>query len=198
MVKRKTPLKRKSPLKRSVKKYVSKQKVCSGCGYKGKLWSASLCKRCSAEKNRKPPEDGTITQGMVHQVFSWLVRTLYPNFCHACKKPLPYKHLQCCHMVKRDNMIVTWDLRNCYPGCEDCNYRDPNHEILLAAQCDRYWGIGTAEHIALEGKKAYHWAPFELEELYKIFLAALREAEDPNVDKKELRERVLAQTKRAA
>lgn len=196
MAKKRTPIKRKTPLRRS-RKYISKAKTCLSCGFKGKLWSSSLCKKCAAEKNKKPPADGTITQGMVHQVFSWLVRTLYPNYCHACKKPLPYKHLQCCHMVRRDNMIVTYDLRNCYPGCEECNYHDPNHEILLAAECDRYWGQGTAEHIVIQGKKSYHWAPFELAELYKIFLTALRAAEAPGADKKRIREEVLEKTKRA-
>lgn len=135
---------------------------------------------------------------MVHQVFSWLVRTLYPNYCHACKHQFPYKFLQCCHMIPRGNKIITWDLRNCYPGCEQCNYHDPTHEILLAAECDRYWGPGTAEHMAIEGKKTYHWAPFELEELYHIFMESLREAEQPNADKKLIRAKVLERTKRAA
>jgi hypothetical protein len=203
---KRTPLKRTGPIKRKGKSIKStlpkptakKIKSCQECGYRGRIWSAGLCRKCAEAKRRLPPIDGTVTVEMVDQVFSWLVRTLYPNFCHACKQALPYKLLQCCHMVPRGNMIVRWDLRDCYPGCQSCNFHDPTHEILLAAECDRYWGVGTAEKLALEGKKAYHWAPYELEELYQIFREALEEAQAPGADKNAIRIKTLAKTRRAA
>lgn len=101
-------------------------------------------------------------------------------------------------MIPRGNMIITWDLRNCYPGCKNCNYFDPTHEILLAAECDRYWGPGTAEHMAFLGKKEYKWTAEELAELYKIFINALEEAQQPGANVVEIRRRVLEETKRAA
>lgn len=93
---------------------------------------------------------------------------------------------------------MRWDLRNCFPGCKSCNFFDPVHEIRLAAECDKYFGTGTADHMAQESRKSYSWAPFELEELYVIFMAALREAEGDGADKLAIRTRVLAETKRAA
>lgn len=194
---RKAPIARKKPLRRS-KPMTAKQKTCRECGFRGRIWTAGLCRKCADLKSKSPKENGTITKEMVHQVFSWLVRTVYPNYCHACKRQFPYKFLQCCHMVPRGNMITTWDLRNCYPGCETCNYHDPTHEILLSYECDKYWGYGTAAHMAIQGQREYHWAPFELEELYKIFMEALREAEQPGADKEAIRYRVLEATKRAA
>lgn len=191
-MKRTGPIKRK-PSKKTAKPTAAKIKTCRECGYRGKIWSAGLCRRCAGSRK---PENGEITSAMVDQVFSWLVRTLYPNHCHACKKQLPYKLLQCCHMVPRANMVIRWDLRNCYPGCESCNFHDPTHEILLAAECDRYWGMGTAEKITLASKKAYHWAPFELEELHEIFSQALREAQVPGANKLEIRIKTLERTRR--
>lgn len=192
MAAQRSPIRRKKPLKR--KALVSKPKLCRDCGHPRKIWSHGLCQKC-ASLRKKTTEEITFTK--VDTVFSWLVRTLYPNYCHACKQPLPYRLLQCCHMIPKSlSWILRWDIKNCYPGCENCNYHDQTHEIRLAAECDRYWGSGTADHLALMGKKEYHWAPYELEELYYFFLEILKEAENPDANKEELRERVWGKTSR--
>ncbi len=186
---KKSQLVRKTPLR-------AKIKICKGCQKPRKLWSAGYCIQCAKNKDRKYVKGEPVTVGMVDQVFSWLVRTVYPNYCHGCKVAFPYRLLQCSHLVGRGASLVRWDLRNAYPADEDCNYNDRNHQILLSAECDRYHGPGTAEKLAAYRHDRYQWAQFELEELYIIFSEALTEAEKPEADKKKIRQQVIEKTKR--
>lgn len=185
-----SPIKRKTPLKRTGLK--SKPKECRKCHQPRPLWKDKLCQKCHMVEQIN---SAVITKDKVDQVFSWLVRTLYPNFCHACKKPLPYKMLQCCHMVpKSKGSLLRYDIRNCYPGCEECNFYDETHELELAKQCDHYWGTGTSALLHTASERTYSRSKDELKELYSAFLAFLTEAEKPGANKNQIREEVMLKT----
>lgn len=126
-----------------------------------------------ATKKRKKGE--TITDKKIHQVFSWLVRAIYPEKCHACGVKLPSKNLQACHFVARGAKVITWYLKNVLPGCGTCNGFRQEHVYYLGLALNEYYGEGTADLMTKIGReiKSYKFDRLEKEKLFNLYTESL-------------------------
>jgi len=140
---------------------------------KSKSKIASTVKHKKTTKKRKKGE--TITDKKIHQVFSWLVRAIYPEHCHACGINLPSKNLQACHFVARGAKVITWYLKNVLPGCGTCNGFRQEHVYYLGLSLNQYYGEGTADLMVKVGReiKSYKFDRLEKEKLFNLFTESL-------------------------
>ena len=108
-------------------------------------------------------------------MFSWLVRAIYPEKCHACQIKLPAKKLQACHFISRGHKVITWYLKNVLPGCPTCNGFRQEHVYYLGLSLNEYYGDGTADLMTKIGQeiKSYKFDRFEKEKLYNLFSSSL-------------------------
>lgn len=137
----------------------------------------SLSKRPLKKKSSPRKIGEKITDRKLHQVFSWLVRAIYPEYCHACKVERPAKYLQACHFVPRGKKVITWYLKNVLPGCPACNGFRQEHVYFLGLAINEYYGVGTAETLSKIGKevKEYKFDQLEKRKLYELFTLKLKE-----------------------
>lgn len=142
-------------------------------GSKSKKTSTSAPKTRKPTKKRKLGEK--ITDKKIHQVFSWLVRAIYPEYCHACQVKLPAKDLQACHFVPRGSKVITWYLKNVLPGCGTCNGFRQEHVYFLGLALNKYYGEGTAELMTKVGReiKSYKFDMLEKRKLFTFFKESL-------------------------
>ena len=175
---------------KTIRKY--KNILCKKCSKPCKSGKRGLCdthyaaeqllKKKSSPKTtstkRKAPKrqkGERITDKKLHQVFSWLVRAIYPEKCHACQIKLPAKKLQACHFISRGHKVITWYLKNVLPGCPTCNGFRQEHVYYLGLSLNEYYGDGTADLMTKIGQeiKSYKFDRFEKEKLYNLFSSSL-------------------------
>ena len=66
-------------------------------------------------------------QSELDRLFSLIIRTAHPKFCHSCGVPHEIKEAQAGHIINRTKFAVRYDLRNALPVCCACNYFVENH-----------------------------------------------------------------------
>lgn len=112
-----------------------------------------------------------ITDKKLHDAFAKLTKDIYPLVCHACGKELirGIRDTQACHFVERGKKIVTWDIRNVFPGCSSCNGFDQSHQYELGKKANIYWGDGTAEYLRSVRLTTFSWNQYQKNLLYELF-----------------------------
>lgn len=164
---------------------------CKDCGRSCKTGKRGLCDLCYSKmqkskqrakkgaipKTKKRRKNGEkITDKKIHQVFSWLVRAIYPPVCHACgDKSFSSKELQACHFVPRGKKVITWYLKNVLPGCKTCNGFRQEHVYGLGRSLDNYYGEGTAFEMSRVSREvlSYKFDALEKKKLYDLFSSYL-------------------------
>lgn len=156
-------------------------KLCTRCGRERPVWkrfrNQPYCKVCAGIKDRETKKEKrkkkreVITDKKLHQAFAKLVKQIYPLVCHACSASLELgsKYTHACHFVQRGRKIVTWDIRNVYPGCATCNGFVQSHVYELGKKANMYWGEGTAESLREMEIQIYKWSQGQKRELYELF-----------------------------
>lgn len=52
--------------------------------------------------------------------------------CYICQSPVKWQQAQCMHFVKRGNLFLRWDERNCKTGDKNCNeYKGGNYLLYV-------------------------------------------------------------------
>lgn len=167
----------------------TKVKPCSRCG-KDKVIFANktidgerkqFCQTCAGivkkeldKKKRKVKREKKktiVTDKQLHTAFAKLIKQIYPLVCHACGTTLILgdKNTHACHFCQRGRKIVTWDIRNVYPGCATCNGFVLSHVYELGKKANMYWGEGTAEMLRTLERQDYNWSQGQKRELYELF-----------------------------
>lgn len=146
-----------------------RMKVCKICAEK--LEKKKLRQKRETAKAKKREKKAQITDRKLHLVFARLIKEIYPLVCHACSKPLQKGTMDCqaCHFVERGKKIVTWDIRNVYPGCSYCNGFDQSHQYELGKKANVYWGEGTAEYLREIKTQIFKWSQYQKNQLYELF-----------------------------
>ena len=85
--------------------------------------------------------------------------------CCYCGKTIPIDESQNCHFVKRANVSVRFDERNCSPGCQSCNYEDD--QLKYEAFLEKTYGPGTAEELRRKGRQMKKFSVSDLKDLEK-------------------------------
>lgn len=114
-----------------------KQKICANCGKPCFWFSKKRCNDCSRiedtlAKMEVESEEEIKKEGLSDLIkvaddhFSKLIRLSYADEngiveCFTCHVKLRWQHAQNGHYIKRGNLFLRFDTRNCRPQCQDCN-----------------------------------------------------------------------------
>ena len=107
---------------------------------RAKKRAAQEKQKAKKEKKRIKKQE-TITEKKLDIIFSRLVRSIYPPFCHSSKVPLEFSKSNAAHLVTRAIRSTRWDLRNVYPTTYAENMYNQLHVIQLAKRLQTYYGI---------------------------------------------------------
>ena len=173
-----------------------------------------LCQQCLAKVERKQVQEKKekaklkrkikrerITEKKLDMVFSRLVRSIYPKFCHSSGVPITVETSQCAHLVSRRYRCVRWDLRNCYPTTPVENMHNQLHVIYLAQRLKSYYGIEIETWDSLTKSSSCKITDQDRRTLYDIFVTALDKTytilteEEPYEKLEKLRLEVIEATK---
>lgn len=166
-----------------------KTKKCSRCKKERVIFAnktvngerLSLCQSCAGivkkeldkekRKIKREKKKATVTDKQLHTAFAKLIKQIYPLICHACGTNLILgdKNTHACHFCQRGRKIVTWDIRNVYPGCATCNGFILSHVYELGKKANLYWGQGTAEYLRQQEVLTYNWSQGQKRELLELF-----------------------------
>lgn len=120
-----------------------KQKICTSCGKSCYWFSKKRCKDCARiedtlakmeeETNKEIEKEGLSELiDVADDLFSKVIRLSAADengfvICYTCDIKIRWQDIQNGHYVKRGNLFLRFDTRNCRPQCEDCNkYKDGN------------------------------------------------------------------------
>lgn len=114
-----------------------KQKICVRCGLPKYIFSKGRCVDCARiedtmAKMESETEESTEREGLTElvneadRVFSLWIRQKDINKngeaqCFTCDTWKRWQEMQCGHYVKRGNLFLRWDERNCKVQCPFCN-----------------------------------------------------------------------------
>lgn len=114
-----------------------KQKPCKSCGKPSYIFSRGRCADCSriedTQKRMAKETDKMIVEedltGLIEdadRVFSQYIRLKYADerglvTCYTCPTNKHWSLIQNGHYIKRANLYLRWDERNCRPQCVECN-----------------------------------------------------------------------------
>lgn len=75
-------------------------------------------------------------------VFSRYIRLKAANkdgilYCYICDSPVKHQQAQCMHFVKRGNLFLRWDERNCRAGDKACNEYKGGNYLLYAKRLEQ-------------------------------------------------------------
>lgn len=75
-------------------------------------------------------------------VFSRYIRLKEANkdgviCCYICQSPVKWQQAQCMHFVKRGNLFLRWDERNCKAGDKSCNEYKGGNYLLYAKRLEQ-------------------------------------------------------------
>lgn len=114
-----------------------KNKECSRCGRVGPIFSKGRCKQCATiettmarieeETESELKEEGL--QDLIKDadtIFSQWLRLSNADkdgtvSCYTCDLNMRWQNSHCGHYVKRGNLFLRFDPRNCRVQCETCN-----------------------------------------------------------------------------
>lgn len=144
------------------------------------------------EKAREKRES-QVSEKTLDILYSRLVRTIYPRFCHGtCSlehtKPLPFEGLQNCHCIPRSrSTYLKFNLCNTLPGCPGCNKFSDEHIIYLYKFLCEYWGKEKIDNYHTTYKqKILRLNGVSRKTLYYIFKESLQLAEEKLANKEPL------------
>lgn len=176
-----------------------RKKVCQRCAEKytkakekQKKEKIQLQKRIKRER---------ITEKKLDTVFSKLVRTIYPPYCHSSKVPITVETSQAAHLIGRNSRCVRWDLRNVYPTTPVENMHNQLHVIKLAKRLEEYYGINIDDWEAASKSTTCKLNDSDRRYMYDVFKDALDQTyaillqDEPYEKLKVLREQVINKTK---
>jgi hypothetical protein len=120
-----------------------KQKTCRSCGKPCYWFSKQRCEQCAriegalekmTEQSKKEASEQGLTEliEIADDYFSKLVRLSNADDngivkCYTCDAEMRWQEAQCGHYIKRGNLFLRYDHRNCRVQCKDCNeYKDGN------------------------------------------------------------------------
>ena len=175
--------------------------TCKSCGAECRTGKRGLCDKCynlkikeTSKLNKKKEKERLKRQSEVSitaldNVFSKLVRNIYPEFCHSCLLPLDRTGLQCCHFISRKIYAFRWDIRNCLPGCMQCNFYRQHHVYELGLWINKYNHKTTADSIskiATAGNIGLKLSKKDRKTLYDIYSDYLKRSTDVGQNQKRL------------
>lgn len=164
-----------------------KLKKCDRCQKEKPIWKnqtvegekKKFCKTCynivnrtlKKEKLKKQREKkrSIITEKKLDQVFSKLVRNIYPPVCHSSGDPITVETSHCAHLIGRNNRCLRWDLRNCFPTKPEENLYNQLHIIYLGKKLEYYYGIKIEDWDAQSKQQICKLSRVEKKEMYDIF-----------------------------
>lgn len=74
--------------------------------------------------------------------------------CFTCDILSGWKNMQCGHYVKRGNLFLRWDLRNCRPQCSICNEYKRGNYIQFTKRLEKQ-NPGITDILMEEGRLVY-------------------------------------------
>lgn len=115
-----------------------KDKICISCGKKAPHFSKKRCEQCArienvhqqmerdAERIIKEEDLSSIISD-ADTVFSRYIRMAAADnkgiaSCYTCETKKHFSLLECGHYMKRGNLFLRFDERNCRPQCKMCNH----------------------------------------------------------------------------
>jgi len=166
-----------------------KHKPCSRCGKVGPIFSKGRCQQCATIENtlakmeddseRLIKEEGL--QDLIKQadeVFSRWLRLSGSDkegnvSCFTCGVTKHWTFQQNGHYIKRGNLFLRFDPRNCRVQCEGCNvYKDGNYsEYTQRLEAER---PGITEYLLEESRIAYKPTRDEIKGIIKEYRLKLK------------------------
>lgn len=199
----------------------TKAKQCSRCSKLKPIWKnktiegerKQFCQSCwnivnkeqAKEKRKKVREKKKeiITEKKLDTVFSKLVRTIYPPFCHSSRVPVTIETSHAAHTISRKNRCTRWDLRNVFPTTPQQNMFEQTHVIYLARKLKEYYKIDIEDYEAASKQSICKLTSLDRKEMFDVFTKALEDTwiirnSGFNVEKRleELRLEVIQLTKK--
>lgn len=160
------------------------KKICKRCGLPKPIFSRGRCADCARiEDTLARMEDDTdevIKQDglkeLVNQaddIFSKWLRMSGADengiaTCYTCDVPDQWSKLQCGHYIKRGNLFLRFDPRNCRIQCKSCNeFLDGNYpEFTKRLEAER---PGITEYLTEESRLVYKPTREELRGLIREY-----------------------------
>lgn len=125
-------------------------------------------RKIAREKKRE-----TITEKKLDQIFSKLVRLIYPSICHSTLEKGEFKDFHCSHFIGRNNRCTRFDLRNCYPCFAAENMYNSLHVLELAKRLKEYYGIDYDDFISAAKQNTCKLNSNDRRNMYDVFQQAL-------------------------
>lgn len=87
----------------------------------------------------------------------WIVK------CVTCNRILPFGKAQCGHFQSRRFNATRYSEPNTAPQCFQCNISFAGEQYRFASFIDDFYGIGTAQELALEARQSHRFTRDELQ-----------------------------------
>lgn len=104
--------------------------------------------KAEKDKQRKKEKRSQITESKLDQVFSKLVRSIYPFKCHSTGISLEGQTVNAAHFISRTIRSTRWDLRNVYPTLQSENFYNQLHILELSKYLKSYYSIDYDDFIS--------------------------------------------------
>jgi hypothetical protein len=125
-------------------------------------------------------------QSELDRLFSLIIRTAHPKFCHSCGKRHEVSEAQTGHIINRTKFAVRYDLRNALPVCCACNYFVEKHTEPLIKRVIELYGENVYDEVNIKRYDEFKATTEQrnwLEAMFKTLLKSLTEDTERNVQK---------------
>lgn len=115
-----------------------KDKICMSCGKKAPHFSKKRCEQCARIENVHQQMERDAERMIKEEDLSSLISeadTIFSRYirmaaadntgiasCYTCETKKHFSLLECGHYMKRGNLFLRFDERNCRPQCKMCNH----------------------------------------------------------------------------
>ena len=148
-------------------------KCCQNCVQKEEKKRLRLKKEEKKIKLRQKRE--RITEKKLDSIFSKLVRSIYPPYCHSSKVHITFDSSHAAHLIGRNNRCVRWDLRNVYPTTPSENLYNQLHVIQLSKRLKEYYNIDIEDWENASKRNTCKVTDSQKEFMYTVFKEGLEE-----------------------
>ena len=125
-------------------------------------------------------------QSELDRLFSLIIRTAHPKFCHSCGTFGEIADLQVGHIANRTKFAVRYHLFNALPVCATCNYFVENHTEPLIKRVIDLYGENAYDEVQIKRYDEFKATTEQmnwLESMFKTLLKSLNDDTDKNVSK---------------
>jgi hypothetical protein len=147
-----------------------KKKICIRCGKDCYWFSKKRCKDCARIEDAMNEQEEETEQVLKEEGLQVLIKeadTLFSRWlrlssadkdgnvvCYTCEVTKHWTLMQNGHYIKRGNLFLRFDPRNCRPQCEGCNvYKDGNYpEFTKRLEIER---PGIIDYLLEESRLVY-------------------------------------------